>query len=191
MPLPDTWLRLFAMQMGYSKLRGYVEFEASVAGNPGVMSIDQLDFTVLNAAAVYATAELESVGPASNEQSAKLHRSDVSFPSEGLLLRAATLRIEDNSLTKRALALIVGWQDISPEMASLQAQAGFGLTFGPLLGPQGSVEAATTFKKFLDNPGALDISIATKKPIPLEALFDPSAYPRVAPDVEVSFTLDE
>lgn len=174
-PIRNPQVKSLLTELDYPEPSGFLEFDASLEGGrntPGQISVDTLDLTVLDAAALRVSADLTAPAfggaPATDR-----HRADIRFKAEEAALKSLRLRFENETLVPRLLAWL-GGGDGATTMAKYQVLGAFGALAGPFLSGDEAAQAATALSAFLDNPQVLEIELTAKQPIRLAALSDPA-----------------
>jgi hypothetical protein len=161
-PIRNPQVKALLTGLGYPEPSGFLEFDASVEGgrsSPARVSVDKLDLTVLDAAALRISAELTA--PASGGAPATdRHRADIRFKAEEAALRSLRLRFENETLVPRLLAWL-GGGDGATTMAKYQVLGAFGALAGPFLSGEEAAQSATALSAFLDDPQVLEIELDT------------------------------
>ena len=159
---------------------GTVEMAGTWEPESGRLALDQYDISIDNAGTLGLTFEITGYTPqfiaALRETQAKMAETEGQDQSaqgmamlglmQQLNLHGATLRFDDDTLTRKVLQYFADQQGAKPADIANQAKAVLPFAMMQIGNPALTTEVSAAVNAFLDNPESLEIRVAPANPLP-------------------------
>jgi hypothetical protein len=173
----DPKFKAAAEAMGLSMLTGTFGTAGNWAMGEGVLSLEQMDFTIADAGTIGISFELGGYTPefvkALREMQSKMTGGQdpaAQAAALGLMqqltFRNAAIRYVDDSLAEKALGYIAERQNAKPEDVAGQAKMMVPIMLSQLNNPEFTASVSAAVNQFLDDPQSIEIRAAPATPLP-------------------------
>lgn len=171
--------------LGYQTINGFFEMAGSWQPTDGMISLSQYDITVDQAGTFGMTFDLGGYTPAFLKSIQDLQKQMASQPAgadssaqgmamlglmQQLSFHAASIRWDDDSLTKKALDFIAKSQNQKPEDIANQAKAIVPFLMAQLNNPELTAQVTEAVTKYLDDPKSIEISAEPENAVPFAVI---------------------
>lgn len=171
--------------LGYQTINGFFEMAGSWQPTDGMISLSQYDITVDNAGTFgmtfdlggYTPAFLKSIQDLQKQMAAQPAGADSSAQGMAMLglmqqlsFHAASIRWDDDSLTKKALEFIATSQGQKPEDIANQAKAIVPFLMAQLNNAELTAQVTEAVTKYLDDPKSIEISAEPENAVPFAVI---------------------
>jgi len=171
--------------LGYQTINGFFEMAGSWQPTDGMISLSQYDITVDQAGTFgmtfdlggYTPAFLKSIQDLQKQMAAQPAGADNSAQGMAMLglmqqlsFHAASIRWDDDSLTKKALDFIAKSQNQKPEDIANQAKAIVPFLMAQLNNPELTAQVTEAVTKYLDDPKSIEISAEPENAVPFAVI---------------------
>ena len=167
--------------LGYQNITGFFELEGSWQPEDGRIALSQYDISVENAGTYGMTFDfggytldfIKSLQDIQKKMAAQPEGADSSASGMAMLglmqqltLHAASIRFDDDSLTKKVLDYLGKQQGMSGSDIANQAKAIVPFLTAQLNNPDLSAQITTAVNAFLDDPQNIEVAAAPTSPVP-------------------------
>lgn len=171
--------------LGYQTINGFFEMAGSWQPTDGMISLSQYDITVEQAGTFgmtfdlggYTPAFLKSIQDLQKQMAAQPAGADNSAQGMAMLglmqqlsFHAASIRWDDDSLTKKALEFIATSQGQKPADIANQAKAIVPFLMAQLNNPELTAQVTEAVTKYLDDPKSIEISAEPDSAVPFAVI---------------------
>lgn len=171
--------------LGYQTINGSFEMNGSWQPTDGHLALSQYDVTVENAGTLGMTFDLggytpdfvKSIKDLQKQMAAAPEGSDNSAQGMAILglmqqltFTSASIRWDDDSLTKKVLDFVATSQNAKPEDIANQAKAVVPFLMAQLNNPELTTQVTEAVTKYLDEPKSIEISAEPEKEVPFAVI---------------------
>lgn len=182
---PDEQTKATLAAFGYTIMSGGMSFESSWNPADGKLLLDHMAFTVDDAATLSFAADLSGYTTALAKQLRGLNLNSGKAQTEeekmaqgmmligmlqSLVLTGASIRIDDDGLTEKALAFFGQTQGVSPTDAANQVKGMVPFMMAQLNNAELTQMVSTAVNTYIDNPQSLTLSATPATPTPFAQL---------------------
>lgn len=171
--------------LGYQTINGSFEMNGSWQPTDGHLALSQYDVTVENAGTLGMTFDLGGYTPDFVKSIKDLQKQMAAAPEgadnsaqgmailglmQQLTFASASIRWDDDSLTKKVLDFVATSQNAKPEDIANQAKAVVPFLMAQLNNPELTTQVTEAVTKYLDEPKSIEISAEPEKEVPFAVI---------------------
>jgi hypothetical protein len=171
--------------LGYQQINGYFEMAGSWQPSDGRIGLSQYDISVENAGTLGMTFDLGGYTPEFVKSIQDLQKQMAAQPAgadnsaqglailglmQQLTFNAASVRWDDDSLTKKVLDFVASSQGQKPEDIANQAKAVVPFLMATLNNPELTQQVTEAVTKYLDEPKSIEISAEPDAAVPFAVI---------------------
>jgi hypothetical protein len=171
--------------LGYQQINGYFEMAGSWQPSDGRIGLSQYDISVENAGTLGMTFDLGGYTPSFVKSIQDLQKQMAAQPAgadnsaqglailglmQQLTFNAASVRWDDDSLTKKVLDFVASSQGQKPEDIANQAKAVVPFLMATLNNPELTQQVTEAVTKYLDEPKSIEISAEPDAAVPFAVI---------------------
>ena len=195
--------------LGYQQINGYFEMAGSWQPSDGRIGLSQYDISVENAGTLGMTFDLGGYTPDFVKSMQDLQKQMAAAPAgsdnsaqglailglmQQLTFNSASIRWDDDSLTKKVLDFVASSQGQKPEDIANQAKAVVPFLMAQLNNPELAQQVTEAITKYLDEPKSVEISAEPDAAVPFAVIMAgamSSAPQDLAKTLKVSVSANE
>lgn len=171
--------------LGYQTINGYIQMAGSWQPSDGMIGLSQYDISVENAGTFGMTFDLGGYTPAFLKSIQDLQKQMAAQPAgadnsaqglamlglmQQLTFHSASIRWDDDSLTKKVIDFIASSQNQKPEDIANQAKAVVPFLMAQLNNPELTQQVTDAVTKYLDDPKSIEITAEPDAGVPFAVI---------------------